>query len=57
MMLSLLLALAGAGGNLPGSPIMVVEDAAHGVVCYYIPYDVRLVNAQNGQPALSCVKL
>lgn len=58
MLVSLLLAtVLQTGQMLPGSPIHVAEDTAHGVVCYYIEWEWKWTIAHDMQPALSCVKV
>jgi len=52
--IALLLAMLGTGGAALGdSPIRYIVDSAHGVICYWLPYDLR----SNRQPALSCLPL
>lgn len=51
MITGLILSSLLAAGGINGTPIHVVVDPAHKVVCYWIPFAARF----NAQPALSCV--
>lgn len=49
-------ALTGQRGEFSHTPVQYVEDAAHGVVCYYIPAE-HCIGDCAYSPAIACVRI